>query len=130
MNVLLLDDDVLMLSMLKRTFVRWGFKVDAYSNPNDCPAFCSAECPCAICISGCPDFIITDVNMPGVNGITFVEELKRKGCKCSKIGMMSGDWSDSDVFKAIHMGAAVFAKPFDLSRLRSWLSEGKILHDS
>jgi len=52
----------------------------------------------------------------------------RKGCKCPKIGMMSGDWSDWDLLRAVCMGATVFAKTFDLSRLRSWVSEEKILH--
>lgn len=128
MNILLMDDDVFMLSMLKWAFVRWGFKVDAYSNPKKCPAFFSAACPCSICKTECPDIILTDVNMPQVNGIIFIQELKRKGCKCPKIGMMSGEWSDLDLLTVTHMGVTVFAKPFDLSRMHSWLLEDSIFH--
>jgi DNA-binding response OmpR family regulator len=128
MNVLLMDDDIFMLSMLRGALVRWGFTVDAYSNPNHCPAFCSEACPCSMYKDGCPDMILTDVNMPQVNGIKFIEELKRKGCKCPKIGMMSGDWSDSNLLKATRMGVTIFSKPFDLPRLCSWVSEDKILH--
>ena len=123
MNVLLIDDDLFILSMLQGALVKWGHKVEAYHTPEACPAYCSQTCPCAIFNNGCPDVILTDVNMPVVNGIKFIEELKRKGCKCQKIGMMSGDWSDSDLLKATHMGVTVFSKPFDLSRLRSWVSE-------
>ena len=66
--------------------------------------------------------------MPEVNGVQFIQELKRKGCKCPKIGMMSGNWNDSDLFTVNHMGVTVFAKPFDLSGIYSWLLEDKISH--
>ena len=128
MKILLMDDDMLMLSMLTGAFVRWGFKVDAYTNPNNCPAFYSEACPCALLNNSCPDMILTDVNMPLVNGVKFVQELRRKGCKCPKIGMMSGDWSDPDLVSVTHMGVTVFSKPFDLSRIRSWSLEDEKLH--
>ncbi len=123
MNILLIDDDLFILSMLQKAFEKWGHKVDAYINPEICPAYCSQTCPCTIFKNRCPDVILTDVNMPLVNGVRFVEELKRKSCQCQKIGMMSGDWSDSDLRRAAHIGVTIFSKPFDLSRLRSWVSE-------
>ncbi|MEI6787975.1 MAG: response regulator [bacterium] len=128
MNILLMDDDCIMLSMLKGAFERWGFKVDAYSNPTHCSAYCSAACPCALFKNGCPDVILTDVNMPKVSGVSFIKELMRKNCKCSKIGMMSGNWSDPDLLSVTHFGVTVFAKPFDLSRMHAWLLEDRILH--
>jgi CheY-like chemotaxis protein len=122
-NVLLIDDDLFVLSMLQGAFEKWGHKVDAYLNPEICPAYSSKECHCDISNKGCPDVILTDVNMPLVNGIQFVEELKRKGCKCPKIGMMSGDWNDSDLLKAFSMEVKTFSKPFELSKIQLWLSE-------
>ena len=100
MNVLLIDDDLPILSMIQGALEKWGHKVDAYLNPEICPAYSSPACHCDRFNKGCPDVILTDVNMPLVNGIKFVEELKRKSCKCRKIGMMSGDWNDSDLLKA------------------------------
>lgn len=123
MNVLLVDDDACMLAMLQRLLVKWGHEVDACFSPTLSPAYYSPACPCALIETGCPDVILTDVNMPLVNGVKFIEELKRKGCKCPKIGMMSGDWHDSDLLIVAHMGVTVFDKPFDLSILRSWVSE-------
>ena len=122
-NVLLMDDDLDILWMLQRALEKWGHKVDAYVNPEICPAYSSPVCHCDIINMGCPDVILTDVNMPLVNGIKFVEELKRKGCKCRKIGMMFGDWSESDLLKAYSMEVKIFAKPFDLSEFQLWLSE-------
>ncbi|MEI6168114.1 MAG: response regulator [bacterium] len=123
MNVLLMDDDPAVLSMIQGALEKWGHKVDSYLNPEICPAYCSQTCPCTIFTNRCPDVILTDVNMPLVNGFRFVEELKRKSCRYQKIGVMSGDWSDSDLLKATQMGCTIFSKPFELSRLRSWVSE-------
>jgi len=128
MNVLIMDDDLGVLSMLHRAFETWGYKVDVYINPEICPAYCSQTCPCDIIKKGCPDVILTDVYMPHVNGVKFIQELRRKGCKCPKIGVMSGDWSDSDLLTVANMGVTVFAKPFDLSGIRTWLSVDRILH--
>jgi DNA-binding response OmpR family regulator len=63
------------------------------------------------------------MNMPNVNGVRFVEELQRKKCKSRKIGMMSGDWSQVDSQKAKRMGVTVFDKPFELQKLRTWITE-------
>jgi CheY-like chemotaxis protein len=118
-----MDDDLTVLLMLQKTFEKWGHKVDAYVNPEICPAYSSQTCHCDIFKNGCPDVILTDVNMPLVGGFKFIEELQRKGCKCRNIGMMSGDWSDSDILKAFSMRVKIFAKPFDLSEFQLWLSE-------
>jgi DNA-binding response OmpR family regulator len=123
MNILLLDDDVVILSLLQKTFVKWGHLVVTYSDPDQCPLWCSLNCPCSLFKKGCPDCILTDVKMINVNGVKFIEELKRKGCRCQKIGIMSGDWNEFDYQKAIRLGATIFTKPFALQSLRSWLSE-------
>jgi DNA-binding response OmpR family regulator len=125
MNILLLDDDPLILSLLKGAFVKWGYNVSAYTNPRLCPAFCAEGCPCTLAGNGCPDLVLTDVNMPGVNGVTFVEELVRKGCRCRKIGMMSGDWSEPHIRRANELGASIFSKPFHIPSLYVWALEEK-----
>ena len=39
MNVLLMDDDLLILSLLHRAFETWGHNVNVYLNPGVCPAY-------------------------------------------------------------------------------------------
>jgi two-component system response regulator YesN len=125
MNVLLIDDDPFVLSLLQVVFVKWGYNVRSYLNPGQCPAFCSAACPCDWSGRACPDLVLTDVNMPGVNGISFVEELVRKGCKFHRLGMMSGDWSEPHLRRAVDLGASIFAKPFNIPSLHAWATEEK-----
>lgn len=122
MNVLILDDDPFVLSLLKTAFEKRGYNVLTYTNPDQCPLYCSLSCHCTLFKNGCPDVILSDVNMPHVNGVKLIEELKRKNCKCIKIGLMSGDWSDADIEKAARWDVAVFSKPFELSALLSWVS--------
>jgi DNA-binding response OmpR family regulator len=123
MRALVLDDDPLMLTLMQHVVAHRGYEVLSYANPTLCPIMASACCPCGFPAGGCPDLILTDVNMPSVNGIEFVEDLKRRGCTCRHIAMISGDWSDANLAKARECGARVFAKPFGLRELESWLTQ-------
>jgi CheY-like chemotaxis protein len=120
MQALILEDDPLILSLLQRVLVRRGYDVVTYPDPTACPIFTDSGCPCSS-QPKCPDIILTDFNMPSVNGIEFVEHLQRKGCKCRNIAMISGSWTAEDLQHASPLGVSVFAKPFHLQRLESWL---------
>lgn len=122
MNVLILEKDPLVRSLLQDSFTLWGHRIYSYSNPMKCPAFSAAVCPCDFSKSGCPDVILVDMNMPGVGGLKFIEELRHKHCRFSKIGMVVDNWSTLDIQKAMHLGASVFAKPFHIPSLHSWIS--------
>lgn len=122
MNVLILEADPLANSLLLATFLQWGHRIYSYSNPLKCPAFCSQACPCDLSRTGCPEVVLVDMHMPGVSGLKFIEELRRKNCHFCKIGMMADNWSSSDLQKALHLGASVFAKPFHFPSLHSWIS--------
>jgi len=124
MNVLLLDDDPFILSLLNTVLVKWGHRVFLFTNPSRCPIYFSKACPCTL--NECPDIVLTDVNMPTINGMKFIEELKRKCCKCPTLGMMSGDWGETDLRKAVQMGATVFSKPFNLPSLHAWLASATV----
>ena len=75
---------------------------------------CNKQTPCA-------DFFITDINMPGMTGISFIEQQKEKGCKVSHIAIMSATWSKSEYNKVKELGCKVFEKPFGLNDLLQWM---------
>lgn len=122
MTALVIDDDPMILSLMKRLLHDRGYEVLAYTNPTACPAFTSATCPCPLSNS-CPDMIVTDLNMPLANGMDFVKKLKRKGCSCPHIAMVSGAWTESNLKQACELGAQVFAKPLSAARIHSWLDQ-------
>lgn len=124
MQALILDDEPLVLSVLQRFLAHRGYDVVIHADPTSCPLYFCDTCPCSAGVK-CPDVILADVNMPHVNGVQFVKKLQRKGCKCRNIAMMSGGWTAEQLQQASHLGVSIFAKPFHLKRLESWLGSAE-----
>lgn len=123
MNAVVVDDDPLIRSLLSDVLTNAGYKVDSYSSPSHCPLYTSAACPCSLKDS-CPDVIVSDFDMPVVNGVEFVEQLKRNKCKCRNIAVMSGSWTEENLQRALPAGVSVFSKPLP-KRFWAWLDKIK-----
>ena len=119
-RVFIFDDDELIRTTLKYFVEQEGFKVSAFSQPDHCSVYYSGDCMCPQ-KEACADIIITDVNMPGVSGLSFIENQIRKGCKVQHIAVMSGDWTDPGLKQAKSWGCQVFYKPFSILKLKQWL---------
>jgi len=64
------------------------------------------------------DFIITDFQMPHMNGCEFLEVLSREAVSCPPAVMITGNLADSVRMRAMHAGAlAVLSKPFDQKKI-------------
>lgn len=58
------------------------------------------------------DMVITDIHMPDMDGITFIEELSKKECSCP-VMLMTGDPIIDSREKAVRIGAQGYiGKPF------------------
>lgn len=122
MNVkkaLILDDDPVMLEILKKHLQVRGYEVSSYSNPALCPLFTARACSLDI---PCPDVIVTDLVMSTVNGIQFIDEVKRKGCADSHIALISGLWTEIALKWAAEFNVKVLHKPLNLKELSDWLT--------
>ncbi|HIE44472.1 MAG TPA: response regulator [Candidatus Omnitrophica bacterium] len=72
----------------------------------------------------CGDFIITDIHMPSMTGLDFIEnQLRQGGCKSMNFAVMSADWTDLQLQQAKRLGCYVLKKPFDPQELIDWLVE-------
>lgn len=124
MNAVVIDDDSSIRQLLGRVLTRKGFDFTAYSTPADCTLYAEDGCPCSW--KGiCPDVIISDFNMPGVNGVEFIGRLRAKKCTCKNIAVISGSWDEQQLRQMVPDGVNVFSKPVQLSRIGAWLDQIK-----
>lgn len=68
-NILLVDDSSTMLMTMETIIKNAGFSTKTANNANQA---------LQIADSFKPDLVITDLNMPGMNGIELIRELKKK----------------------------------------------------
>ena len=73
----------------------------------------------------CCDILITDVRMPGMTGLEYLESQHHHECKIPNIAVMSGSWTEDEIEVAHRLNCRVFEKPFLLEELNSWLSQSE-----
>ena len=96
------------------------YEVFTFPHPAVCPLSEENHCPCKK-EQACSDVIISDVDMPFKNGLDFIEEQMKKGCRCKNIVLMSGAFTNEHLTKAKSLGITIFKKPFKLEDLNNWL---------
>jgi len=121
LRALVFDDNRAIRSLISSVLQERGYEVHAFSEPGACPVFLDRVCPCPVGYT-CADIIITDINMPNVTGLEFIENQIKHGCQVSNFAAMSGSWSESEVTRATELGCKIFKKPFDFNEIISWLN--------
>lgn len=115
-TVLVIDDDVEILACMERLLERHGFQVAIARN--------GAQGLAAV-HHVAPDAVLTDILMPGKDGIETICEIRRQRHD-TKIVAMSGGGNRGDTTylgAAMKLGAdATIAKPFDMDSLLRILS--------
>lgn len=120
LRIILLEDDASLRGVMTELLTLRGHEVHAFSDPTICPLQAWPACRCAPNQS-CADVILTDLAMPGMDGLQFVENLKRKNCKCRYVAVMSGVLREADKAKAEQLGCSIFSKPFNPRVFFEWL---------
>jgi CheY-like chemotaxis protein len=118
---LLEDNDAIRVG-LSEILASKGYEVFEFSNPAICPLQTSSECRC----NGnqtCTDIIISDLDMPNMTGLDFIENQKKKNCKCQNVVLMSGNWSDHELARARELDCKTFTKPFPFQEFYDWLND-------
>lgn len=120
LRVILLEDNDNLRTVLKMLLTGRGYEVFSFSKPTVCPLQIQPACRCKRHQS-CTDVILTDLDMPEMDGIRFIKNLKKKNCKCRHVAVMSGDLNSETLYQAVKLGCSAFEKPFDKETLFSWL---------
>ena len=120
-RAILVDDEPVVLNMLKMFFELRGYDVIACREPVRCPVYedhakCGNLRPCA-------DVVITDYRMPKMSGIELLEAQARMGCKLASRNkvVISGYLDEPELRKIEELGCAFLQKPFTPEELEAWL---------
>ncbi len=106
------DDDPGVLEVVSRFGRSHGFVISTFGSPTDAVVE-MARNP--------PDAALVDLRMPGMNGLEFLREIKRRAPFCDVVLMTAFGTIDTAV-EAVKLGACDYlSKPFDFDRLRDLL---------
>lgn len=123
-RAMIFDDDDSIRSVLRRFLLMRDYEVLSCEDPTSVCAvngkgrdFCDGG-------EACCDILITDINMPGANGIDLLEQQTRKGCKIdiqNKL-VISGSHDSRCRERVQSLGYSLLSKPFRLEDLLVWLA--------
>ena len=130
-RAMVLDDNYILRTIIEDVLKNRGYEVHGSAEPFFCPVLLDRNCSCSV-DSHCTDIIITDLNMPGMTGLEFIENQKRHGCKVQNTAVISGSWRDAELEHAKRLGCHTFNKPFKTDDIKKWLDacEDKLDPDS
>jgi response regulator RpfG family c-di-GMP phosphodiesterase len=122
-RVIIYDDEIKILGFLTDYFTLRGYEVLAFNEPMHCPVYeehdrCANHHPCS-------DIIITDLNMPKMNGIEMLQNQSQRGCRVAakSRAFMSGFLDNESVDRIKELGGIFFQKPIAFNELSDWLDE-------
>ena len=121
-RAIVFDDEKVIRTFLRQVLQKRGYEVFTFPEPDLCPLHHKGGCGCTKG-QACTDIIISDINMPNVTGLQFVENQLNKGCKVKHMALMSGAWSNSDLERAEQLGCHTFHKPIRLNDLEQFLDQ-------
>lgn len=114
-SILLVDDTVMLAKAIEDMLQMEGFRVAHAVNGED--ALALLEC-------GRYDLIVTDLRMPKMDGIEFIQRVREKKALLSiPIIVLSAQASDESKRESKRAGADLFlTKPFDEEELIFWIN--------
>jgi DNA-binding NtrC family response regulator len=123
-RALIFDDDVLILQLYKDVLSKMDYEVFTYNEPTVCPIYeknaerCNQNNPCA-------DIVITDFEMPKMNGIELLQNQSKRGCPVDfrNKALISGHGSFANAETIKQLGVSFFTKPINIGEFCKWVKE-------
>jgi len=122
LRVILLEDNDALRLLFSEIFADREYEIFAFSTPAICPLQMMPECRCGV-NETCTDLIVSDLDMPQMTGLSFMENQKKKKCKCKYVALISARWTEQDLLLAHELGCKTFVKSSHLEGFYEWLDE-------
>lgn len=114
-SILIVEDDVVLREVIEMSLLRLGYEV--FTANHGVEAFELLQ------KSGPVDLVLTDIRMPGGNGMDLLKRIQTELPEPPKVILMTG-FTDVIFTKAIEAGAhSILTKPFTIQRLLEHLEE-------
>jgi CheY-like chemotaxis protein len=124
-RVLIFEDEAAIRHLFVRLLSRRDYEILQYPNPTTCPLNDQDACECSKDGNLCTDIILSDIKMPGLDGMSFIENQLKKGCAINpdNILVISGYWTSDLEETAKRLGVRRLRKPFHMDELYDNLDE-------
>jgi len=107
-TIAIIEDEEDLLELLEFTLQQNGYDAVGFLNTKKVKEFIIEESP---------DLLIVDRNLPGVEGVNFIKELKKEGYNIPVI-FLTAKTSDDEVIEGFEAGADDYIKkPFNMNEL-------------
>ena len=108
-HIYIIDDDILLTNTLSEFLKSEGYEVSAFYSAEKAQSSVTRETP---------DVVLLDLNLPGMDGLTFLEKLKKQLPDLAVI-MISGYADVSSAVRAMRLGARDYiTKPINLEEIQ------------
>jgi len=119
---IIIDDESLIRAVLKKILISLGYETKLYNSALDFPCIADPSAKHCILTESTPDILITDIKMPGMDGIEFMKAIKSKGCNIKKTAIMSAFWKNEHISIAEELNCKRFQKPFRVETIAQWVN--------
>ena len=122
LRILLFEDNKLLRSVMCRLLREQHWEVICYPDPEGCPLRHATKCTCSR-TQVCADVIVSDLEMPHIDGFTFLHDLLETGCKVPFVAMFTACEDEARLAPAKALGIVVFSKLVGLKPMLEWLRQ-------
>ncbi|UCG79275.1 MAG: response regulator [Nitrospirota bacterium] len=123
-RAIVFDDEEMVLSLFRDILEQQDFEVLIYSEPEVCPVYKEKDAECGK-DKPCADVLITDLRMPGMNGIELLQKQTERGCLLTikNKAVITADLSEENGETISDLGCGYIKKPFKLDEIRDWVTD-------
>ncbi len=123
-RAIIYDDEPMILELLGQSMEMFDYDVLTFDKPVVCPVY-NDDVETCMNVKPCADVMITDLNMPKMNGIELIMKQAARNCKMDRRNkaVMSGNPSDDHRREIKALELVLIEKPFSFSTISNWLNK-------